>query len=229
MKRLRLSGPSTPAKKVVRRKTRSLRVPRGVGKNSVGFPKQLTIKHRYVDTFNLTSTSAISVYKFAANGLYDPDITSTGHSPQYFDNLSAIYDHYTVTRSWFTLEGYIVPGGTTGKGCVIGVYIDDDTTTVGTSYSAMCEDPTANYHVVPVGNTDPFKIRASWSATEFFGPSPLANDNLQGTSSANPSELSVYTVFLQDSQKGAVNCQFTGTVTITYEATWDELKAQVEN
>lgn len=55
---------------------------------------------RYQDNFNLTSTSgAVSSYVFSCNGLYDPNITGTGHQPAGFDQMMLSYEHYCVIRS----------------------------------------------------------------------------------------------------------------------------------
>lgn len=231
---------STPAKKAKPSKKKpgvnhllakrtQLRVPRNVSPNIVGFPTRLNIKHRYVEEFNLVSdTGALAVYKFATNGLYDPNITGTGHQPMYFDNLSALYNHYTVTRSWFTVEGQIVTDATTAPSSLFGVYIDDDATTIATSATTMCEESSASYKVIPLQSTEPIKISKRWEAAQFFGNDVIGNDNLQGTAASNPTEISVFTVFLQGNT-AATNARFTGTVTITYEAQWEELKPQPQN
>jgi len=43
-------------------------------------------------------------YVFSANGLYDPDITSTGHQPMGFDQLMTFFQHYTVLNSSIKVE-----------------------------------------------------------------------------------------------------------------------------
>jgi len=59
------------------------------------FSAKTTRALRYSDYFQLTTTSgAVSTYVFAANGLYDPNITGTGHQPMGFDQLLQFYNHY---------------------------------------------------------------------------------------------------------------------------------------
>jgi len=59
----------------------------------------------YERGFSLTGTAgAIAQYAFTANGLYDPNITSTGHQPMGFDTMMLYYEQYTVLRSSVTLR-----------------------------------------------------------------------------------------------------------------------------
>jgi len=47
-----------------------------------------------------TSTAAsISSYVYSANGMFDPDITGSGHQPMGFDQLFLLYNQATVIRS----------------------------------------------------------------------------------------------------------------------------------
>lgn len=64
------------------------------------YPPKFKAMLRYADSFLLTSTTgAIGSYVFSANGLYDPNITGTGHQPAGFDQIMLSYEHYTVIRS----------------------------------------------------------------------------------------------------------------------------------
>jgi len=64
------------------------------------FQSKTTRRLRYSTNFSLTAVSGVvSTYVFAANGLFDPDITSTGHQPMGFDQLMLSYNHYCVNRS----------------------------------------------------------------------------------------------------------------------------------
>lgn len=54
---------------------------------------------RYSETNSVSvpaSTDGVGIYVFSANGLFDPNDTGVGHQPRGFDQLMALYDHYTV-------------------------------------------------------------------------------------------------------------------------------------
>lgn len=44
-----------------------------------------------------------NTWQFSANGLYDPDITSTGHQPLFYDNYTNLYKRYHVKYSTITV------------------------------------------------------------------------------------------------------------------------------
>lgn len=54
-------------------------------------------------TANVLNATGTNVYQFSSNGLFDPDITGTGHQPMYFDNYSAVYKRYRVVKSAITV------------------------------------------------------------------------------------------------------------------------------
>lgn len=67
------------------------------------FPARFRGSLRYADTVTLSSTSgAVASYVFSCNGLYDPDISGTGHQPAGFDQMMLSYEHYTVLRARMT-------------------------------------------------------------------------------------------------------------------------------
>lgn len=45
----------------------------------------------------------MGTYVYSANGLYDPDITSTGHQPMPFDQMMLSFEHYCVTGARMTI------------------------------------------------------------------------------------------------------------------------------
>jgi len=196
-------------------------VPRYISPTRTGFPKQLRLKHRYVESIVLTTgTGLLGTYQFSVNGLYDPNITGTGHQPMYFDQLAAIYNHYTVVKSKISVK---CTSGVSGVQ-LIGCYIEDDTTITPTSAQAAAEQSSAVSRILsPAGVEGALQFSKAWNAVQAFGPNPLANDNLQGTSGANPTEQQYFTVFTQDvAAASIVTVAFTAV--IEYETIWDELK-----
>lgn len=180
-----------------------------------GFPKKLRFKHEYYEVLSIAATTGATIsYLHSCNGLYDPDITGTGHQPSYFDQLTSIYDHYTVMESMIELE--VVSDIVS----YFALYIDDDTATANTLTQAA-EQPTGQLKMIPALQ-DPVRFVSRWNAKEWFGGDILDNDNLQGNASNNPTEQSYFT-FKGRSANGTSTANFSIKVKLTYWAVWDEL------
>lgn len=81
--------PVVSKKPVYKRQLQILRGP--------GFPTGLQTKLKYSDIIGITCTSGTpATYSWRGNSVYDPDFTSTGHQPLYYDQLTAIYNRYRV-------------------------------------------------------------------------------------------------------------------------------------
>lgn len=212
--------PRTSASKKKSNTTRNLSMV-NMGK---GFPRKVKFTHRYVD-FQILQTGAagiIGTVALACNGMFDPYLAAGGHQPYYFDQLSAIYDHYTVIGSKITVR--VMSNETTAKPISVVVMVNDDATVTPTTFSALAEHPSATVsRLVPWGGNQEIVLTKSWSAKKTFGGDPLANDNLQGTFSANPTELSAYVIAV-DSEPSTAQGTVTILYTIDYIAVWDELK-----
>ncbi len=148
--------------------------------------------------------------------MFDPDITSVGHQPLYFDQLTSIYNHYTVFKSTsiFKIVMTSVP-------CLVTSYIDDDTSFSVASASAEQSTSTATVHSQIA--VRPTVLTRTWVAKEFFGGDIFDNDLLQGTASSNPTEQSYFTLNIS-SMDGVSLPAYTVLVELVYEAVWDELK-----
>lgn len=187
----------------------------------LGFPKMLKMKHRYVETVVITSTSGvIGNYLFSCNGLYDPNISGTGHQPYYFDQVSALYRHYCVTGSKIKIRAQNTSGS--DAAFQLALHVNDDTSIAGTSINQVSEQQTAKLQVFNAyNNSKTAYMTQSWNATKYFGRSPLANSELQGTSSANPTEQSYYAISVQAA--GAATLSMNVTVEIEYDVIWKEV------
>lgn len=141
----------------------------------------------------------------------------------YFDQMSAIYDHYTVIGSKITIK-FGLNSPTTSTFMRVGCFINDDGTVTPTSANALLEHSSdVSWIQIAGGNVDTYTMTRSWSAKKTFGGSVLGNDNLQGTASADPAEQSVYTIFAECNDLSTTST-ITGSVEIEFIAVWDELK-----
>lgn len=187
----------------------------------IGLSRQLVMRHKYLDSITLTSTGgSLGTASYRCNGMYDPDASAGGHQPFYFDQLTAIYNHFTVTKS--KLKVTFCPNSTTSAACVVGIFINDDNVLTPTSLVTIGEQSSASVACFNSPNGPNAVLRSYWDAVKTFGPNPQANDNLQGTASADPTEQSTWTIAMQQPQGGTVSVQ--ALVEIEYTAIWDELK-----
>lgn len=184
-----------------------------------GFPKQIVMTHKYSDTIKITSTtSVIQNYLFSCNGMYDPDITGTGHQPMLFDQMTALYNHYCVIGSRIKIK--VVPSSSFTKAVHCGIYINDNTSSSPANIGAVAEQPMGKVVQMAPNTTFAKVLTASWSAKKFFGKSPLANTDLQGTSLSNPNEQSYFNFCVQAFDGGTESVAID--VEISYIAVWKE-------
>lgn len=188
----------------------------------VAFPKKAMMTHKYHDTTALTIAAGGGVqtnYTFSANGMYDPNITGTGHQPFCFDQMAALYDHYVVIGSKITVK--FAQYSTANNIMYVSLFNNDDTT-VTPSFDALAEQGTSKFTQLGVGTSDIKTLTSKYSAKKYFGGSVLSNNVLQGSSAANPTEASNYTISLYSPTGGGGTVQIE--VFIEYIAIWTELK-----
>lgn len=66
---------------------------------SPGASDRMFVKLKYVDSLHIVPLSTRTQYTFRGNSCFDPDYTSTGHQPLYYDQYCAMYGKYRVTAS----------------------------------------------------------------------------------------------------------------------------------
>lgn len=73
---------------------------KGLLKSSTPMARELFTTLRYVESVvlqsNVISGLSNSAYVFSLNGLFDPNITGTGHQPRGYDQITPFYKAYTV-------------------------------------------------------------------------------------------------------------------------------------
>jgi len=194
-----------------------------------GFPERMRLKHKYRESLHLTGTAGASAtYIFSCNGMYDPNITGTGHQPMFFDNMAALYDHYTVMNAKISVVYIPSPQATiTSHNFVVGLLDASAFATNNSNY--LGENPSMTSLVVQASANNQVNIITKyWNAERVFGSRALSDSQLRGSSAANPSEQTYFGIMIQDTLAiGTAEGDIS--VTIEYDAVWTEAKNQTGN
>lgn len=163
------------------------------------FPARTKALLRYADTAGLTGTSgAVATYVLSANGLYDPDITGTGHQPMGFDQLMLSYNHYAVIKSKIFVT-FRNDSSASQPTVLIGLHADATPITVPQRILefGLCNSTTLEFKGVS-GSTK--SLEMSCDIKKFQGVQDVTDDTeLHGTAAANPAEQTYWHVQLWDS------------------------------
>lgn len=94
-----------------RRRGRYTTARRGRGtRANAPFPTARYVTLRYSEQISLDPTAAgFAVHEFKSNGLYDPNVTGTGHQPRGYDQLMGIYNRWCVVGSSITVKPVQTP------------------------------------------------------------------------------------------------------------------------
>lgn len=189
---------------------------------STGYKARL----RYCTPLALNCSVGTTVaYVFSANGLYDPDITGSGHQPYGFDQLMAMYNHYTVISSKCQVRWY----NNTNFPVNCGIALRDDSSGVnGTAISQILETPGTVSRMLGASASQDSAgaVSKGFSCRRFFTRrTPIIEDaNLRGTAAANPTEQAYFHVFATPNLDTDDPPQITGTVVIDFIAWFTEPK-----
>ena len=172
------------------------------------FSARCTKRLRYSTNFQLTSTAgAVASYVFAANGLYDPDITGTGHQPMGFDEMMLYYNHYCVTNASIQVVLKSV-SGTKLTACIR----QDGAATPLTTIDRIVEVGGAVIEYLEFsttfGATKRLQLAVDIARLQGINRKALTADStLRGTIAANPAELTYFHVQTWDAaaQTGSIN------------------------
>lgn len=162
------------------------------------FGKSRTCKLRYCETITINpSAGQAGTYTFSANGLYDPNISGTGHQPYGFDQLCALYNHYYVTGAKMTITTI-----TADSYYTIGIKLCDASTLNSSIPDNLMEQPAFRKRVISNNAAS-----TSSSITQYFSTKKffrlknksfiMADDTLSGSASGNPAEQAYFVIVFQ--------------------------------
>lgn len=154
------------------------------------FGNKLKVFTRYVDrgyTLNPGAAGTAAVQVFSANGLYDPDITGTGHQPIGFDQYMTAFDHYTVIGAKIRVY-YENTDSTYSQMCGISI---SDNASAEADARVYIENGATRYSFLTVkgSSKDTTRLTHQVSVAKFMGrKSILSEDDFRGDVSNNPAE-----------------------------------------
>ncbi len=196
-------------------------------------PDTFTTDLSYSDliTVGPNTSQLLGVHVFSCGGLYDPDITGTGHQPLGFDQMMAFYNHYVVTHARIEVQGFIT--GVANVAYVAGTgriaVCPTASSTPLTSAAQFWEHPYSEAGVA--GRASGVKgdlVKCSIDIPKWFGVSTsqfIADDTHRGTASANPSEDSFFQIGgVRDAYSDSSSVPITCRVRIVYRCVFLERK-----
>lgn len=175
----------------------------------------------YFETATLNSIN--SSYVFRLGSLYDPDVTGTGHQPQGFDQMTALYYHYIVDRVDIEVEAI---NNSNTVDAFVGLSVDRTGTAI-TDLRQIGEDPIGKVKWLDILGSG--KASCTWKKTvypgRFLGVSnPHSEDDLWGSVTANPNQ-GVFMQLHAESTDGTSTASIYFNVKLTFYTTWREKRS----
>ena len=165
------------------------RTKRNQPKLTLGFPTRLSVTLHYEDLIAINPSAPKASYAFRGNSCYDPDYTSTGHQPRYYDQYSAIYQKYKVLKSTCTIEMLNYSGS---SGLIFALVPNTDIITF-TSWEVAAELPLAKISkILPVASRYPFVVSGSRTTESVCGLLPYQINDEDYSALVTNSPVSVW-------------------------------------
>lgn len=150
-------------------------------------PKKFKFTTRYCEgDVSLDPGAGLAAVKaFSLNNLFDPYVSGAGHQPIGYDQLMAMYDHYTVIGARARVN--FTNTATTAQNVCISLA---DTSTAVANIERTIENGMCRWvQVGPAGTASATKMLSiNCSMSKFFGRSVMTDDIFRGTVGAAPAE-----------------------------------------
>lgn len=175
----------------------------------------------------LTGTAGVPASRvYTTNGLFDPDISGTGHQPVGFDQMMVAYNHYSVIRAKITVS-FMNSGATP---CRVGVYLNPSAVALTDPVQIM-ENGQVKWMDLdckssPGTGSRIGSVSIDCDNKKYFGKgkyTELMEASLSGDSANNPVEQAYFTVFsLNPFDTGTTSVEFSSV--ISYDTIYHEVR-----
>ncbi len=177
----------------------------------------LTYSSLYISL--IANSASVSRYQFSMNSLFDPDFTGTGGQPEYFDQLSALYNRYRVYGS--AIKVVFLPFNSSGAQVNVptnAVLLPSAQTLASFNVDDVAGMARAQNRII-TGNMDQSNVTmvSSHSISEILGVKDVEGaDRLQALISASPSEQALWSILARTAD-GTTATSLGISVRITYD------------
>lgn len=187
-------------------------------------PDSLFVKLPYTETFNISAT-AYGDYIFRGNSVYDPYYSGAGHQPLGYDQLTSLYNRYTVMgcKAQFTVMS--TNSAVTGSDVQFSLVASNDSGGF-VSYDLVSETPYNKTRYIGNASTGPKTISAYYSTAKIIGVSKQKvtnDDTFSALYNTSPSQIYYIHFFISDltadNLVATLKCKL-----IYYVKFWDRLK-----
>lgn len=196
-----------------KRATTTRRSPRPLGsKQGVADSVRTTLS--YSDVISLTPSSTVGQYTFRGNSCFDPDYTSGGHQPQYYDQMSLLYTRYRVYGSRIAVSGI---NEQVGAALQITVIPSSDITAFTTSTYPLEHPYATPMRLLGVGGLMSGSVSTAMATAHILGlrPREILDQDYSATIGSNPSSIWYWQIVCQNLSAENVLASFR--VTIKYD------------
>lgn len=188
-----------------------------------GYRKRVNLNY-YTTGVVSTGAGAAGGYVFSANGLYDPDITSTGNQPAGFDQMMVFFEHYTVVKSRIQVT---FQNASTSNAIMFAIMVSPDASLITTAFGYERLIESGNL-VSQMAAKDPaygsnVKLTKSIHVGKFLGVRDLmSSDIVRGDAAANPIEQCYFQLYCWNPAGVGITSNLPFQVLIQYEAVFTE-------
>lgn len=166
------------------------------------------------DLARTITAGSLDDYMWALNGLYDPDITGTGHQPYGFDEYMGIYQQYRVISARWRIT---YPGSSDTLKIT---HVANNKTTAYTSASLIAETKGSFSKMLPYNGGSTIVMRGKRYLPKVLGLSPVeykTEPAVSGDSSANPAVVGMLHAMVYNPGSGSVSYKASVEIWFTVE------------
>ncbi len=190
--------------------------------SNIAMPER-QVRLRYSSFKALAGTSGVLGEQVVACGdIFDPDRTGVGHQPLGHDQWSAFYGAYIVVRSKIQVWYMYNQAQAVSTQPVVGMFRDDTTALLSSTWDALVEQGRSKYLVVPaslnVVSPDANMLTLDYDAKRDFNLTDIRDNEsrIGAATGASPSDNMFYHIWAQ-----SVDQATTSAVMLVYTVDYD--------